>query len=185
LIVDSYEQPRERPTDYKEQKKYNSCKQKKHTLKNQIVVMPNGKEIVDVVVVGETGATADIKIWRSRRKEWNPEQKFQGDKAYVGELLIDTPHKKSRSKDITHPQKRANKQKARKRIIVEHMIRLVKIYRVAADRFRLKSGNYEPVIMVLCGLIRWRIGAIVICQYKSISTGKNSKNNVIKIGIYD
>ena len=38
--------------------------------------MPNRKEIVDVVV-GKTGATADIKIWRSRRKEWNPEQKFQ------------------------------------------------------------------------------------------------------------
>ncbi|MEP6541992.1 transposase family protein [Microcoleus vaginatus GB1-A2] len=88
--------------------------------------MPNGKEIVDVVV-GEAGTTADIKIWRSRRKEWNPEQKFHGDKAYVGELLIDTPDKKSRSKDITDAQKKANKQKARKRIIVEHMIRLVKI----------------------------------------------------------
>ena len=163
LIVDSYEQPTERPTDYNDQKKYNSCKQKKHSLKNQIVVMPNGKEIVDVVV-GETGATADIKIWRSRRKEWDPEQKFQGDKAYVGELLIDTPHIKTRSKNITDAQKRANKQKAKKRIRVEHMIRLVKIYRVAAERFRLKSVNYEPVIMVLCGLIRWRIGAIVICQ---------------------
>jgi len=44
--------------------------------------------------VGETGTTASIKIWRSRRKGWNPEQKFQGDKAYVRELLIDTPHKK-------------------------------------------------------------------------------------------
>ena len=164
MIVDSYEQPRERPTDYKDKKKYNySCKQKKPSLKNKIVVMPNGKEIVDVVV-GETGATADIKIWRSRRKEWNPEQKFQGDKAYVGELLIDTPHIKTRSKNITDAQKRANKQKARKKIIVEHMIRLVKNYRVAAERFRLKSGNYEPVIRVVCGLIRWRIGAIVICQ---------------------
>ena len=163
MIVDSYEQPRKRPRDYKEQKKYYSGKQKTHTLKNQIFVMPNGKEIVDVVV-GETGATADIKICRSRREEWNPEQKFQGDKAYVGELLIDTPHKKTRRKEITDAQKKANKQKAKKRIIVEHMIRLVKIFRVAAERFRLKSGNYEPVIMVVFGLIRWRIGAIVICQ---------------------
>jgi len=133
--------------------------------------MPNGKEIVDVVV-GETGATADIKIWRSRREEWNPEQKFQGDKAYVGELLIDSPHKNTRSKEITDAQKQANKQKAKKRIIVEHMIRLVKIFRVAAERFRLKSGNYEPVIMVVFGLIRWRSGAIVICQSKSRETGK-------------
>ena len=77
--------------------------------------------------MGETGTTADIKIWRSRRKEWNPEHKFKGDKAYVGKLLIDTPHKNNRSKDITDAQKTANKQNVKKRIIVEHMIRLVKI----------------------------------------------------------
>ena len=77
--------------------------------------------------MGETGTTAGIKIWRSRRKEWNPEQKNQGDKAYVKELLIDTPHKKNRSKDITNAQKTATKQNIKKRIIVEQMIRLVKI----------------------------------------------------------
>ena len=77
--------------------------------------------------MGETGTTAGIKIWRSRRKEWNPEHKFQGEKAYVRELLIDTPHNKNRSKDITGAQKTANKQNVKKRIIVEHMIGLVKI----------------------------------------------------------
>ena len=77
--------------------------------------------------MGETGTTAGMKIWRSRRKEWNPEQKIQGDKAYVKELLIDTPYKKNRSKDITNAQKTANKENLKKRIIVEQMIRLVKI----------------------------------------------------------
>lgn len=107
--------------------------------------MPNGEEIVDVVV-RESGTTADIKIWRSRRKEWNPDHKFQGDKAYVGELLIDTRHKKTRIKDITEVQKKAYKQNVKKRIIVEPMIKWVKI-QCAAERLRLKSGNYEPVIM--------------------------------------
>jgi hypothetical protein len=41
-------------------------------------------------------------------------KKFQGDKAYVEELLIDTPHKKTPSKDITDAQKKVNKQKAKK-----------------------------------------------------------------------
>jgi len=35
---------------------------------------------------------------------------------------------------------------------------------VAAERVRLKTDNYEPVILVVCGLIRWRIGAIVMSQ---------------------
>jgi hypothetical protein len=57
--------------------------------------MPNGKEIVNVVV-GETGATGDIKIWRSQREEWRDGQKFQGNQAYLGELVIDNPQKKTR-----------------------------------------------------------------------------------------
>lgn len=42
LIVDSSEQPRERPGDYEEQKKFFSGKKKNHTLKNQFIVLPNG-----------------------------------------------------------------------------------------------------------------------------------------------
>ena len=163
LIVDSYDQPIQRPTDYHQQKINYSGKQKRHTKKNQVIVMPSGKEIVDVVV-GETGATVDIKIWRNQRASLEPSQRFQGDKAYVGEPLIDTPHKKSRGRDITPAQKRENQLKAKKRILVEHLIRLLKIFRVAAERFRLRAANYEPVIMVVCGLIRWRIGAIVMCH---------------------
>jgi hypothetical protein len=163
LIVDSYDQPIQRPTDNEEQKKNYSGKQKRHTKKNQVIVMPSGKEIVDVVV-GETGATADINIWRKQRASLEKSQKFQGDKAYVGEPLINTPHKKPRQGVLTPAQKRANKSKAQKRIFVEHLIRLLKIWRVASERFRLKAKNYERVILVVCGLVRWRIGALVMCQ---------------------
>jgi hypothetical protein len=82
----------------------------------------------------------------------------------LGELVIDNPQKKSRNQDITCEQKPENQQKGRKRIVVEHLIRLVKFFRVAAERLRLKSDNYDPVIMLVCGLIRWRIGARVMCN---------------------
>lgn len=131
--------------------------QKRHTYKNQLIVMPNGKEIVDVVV-GKPGATSDINIWRERRTQLSDSQKFQGDKAYVGEPGINAQYKKTRNRDITASQKQENRQKAKKRVVVEHLIRLVKIFRLAAERFRLKAANYEPVILTICGLIRWRIG---------------------------
>lgn len=50
LIVDSTEQSRERPSEYKKQEKYYSGKKKNHTFKNQIITTPKGKEIVDVIV---------------------------------------------------------------------------------------------------------------------------------------
>ncbi|MGC8453754.1 MAG: transposase family protein [Cylindrospermopsis raciborskii] len=44
--MDSYEQPIERPSEYEKQKKYYSGKKKTHTRKNQLIVLPKGKDIV-------------------------------------------------------------------------------------------------------------------------------------------
>ncbi len=62
--------------------------------------MPNGKETVDIVVE-ETGGTADINIWRKQRSSLEASQRFQGDKAYIGEALINTHHKKNRQVVLT------------------------------------------------------------------------------------
>ena len=67
LIVDSYEQVRERPGDNEEQEKYFSGKKSNHTFKSQMIVMPDGKDIVDVVA-GEPGLKSDIIIFREYRE---------------------------------------------------------------------------------------------------------------------
>jgi len=61
LVVDSSEQVRERPKDYEEQKKCYSGKKKNHTRKNQLIVLPNTREIVDVTV-GKPGCHSDINL---------------------------------------------------------------------------------------------------------------------------
>jgi len=80
LIVDSCEQVRERPSDYQAQKKFYSGKKKNHTMKNQLIVLPDGKDIVDVVA-GEAGPKSDINIFRECKTKFAPSQKFSGDKA--------------------------------------------------------------------------------------------------------
>ncbi|MCT7981360.1 transposase [Laspinema olomoucense] len=50
LTVDSTEQPIERPTDNEEQKEHFSGKKKTHTLKNQLIVLPKGEDIVDIKI---------------------------------------------------------------------------------------------------------------------------------------
>ncbi len=42
------------------------------------------------------------------------------------------------------------------------MIRVVKIFRVAQERFRLNRDIYKQVIFAVCGLVRLRIGALVL-----------------------
>ena len=41
-------------------------------------------DIVDIIS-GERGPKSDINIWRDRQEFFHPEQKFAGDKAYIGE----------------------------------------------------------------------------------------------------
>ncbi len=57
-----------------------------------------------------------IKIWINRLSELSPTQRFQGYKADVRELLIDTSYKKKRIRDITPAQKTKNYSTAKKRI---------------------------------------------------------------------
>jgi hypothetical protein len=161
LIIDTYEQPIERPTDYEEQKEFYSGKKKKHTKKSQIIVFPSGKDIVDVET-GEPGKKSDISYFRETREKFAPEQKFTGDKAYVGEAKIKTPTKKPKKGELNKSEKKRNKQLASERIFVEHLIRLVKIFRVVQERFRLKKNKYEEIIKTICGIVRLRIGSFVL-----------------------
>lgn len=161
LLVDSTEQHRERPGEYKEQKKFFSGKKKKHTFKNQFIILPQGQEIVDVIV-GLPGPASDINLLREQQKKFDSAQKFKGDKAYIGEQSVTTPHKKPKKRELSEIQKQENKAFSSSRIIIEHLIRRVKVFQIAAQRFRLRPQTYQQVILTVCGLVRLRIGALVL-----------------------
>ncbi len=161
LTVDSYEQVRERPVSNEEQEKYYSGKKSNHTFKSQMIILPDGQDIVDVVA-GEPGPKSDITLFRENRKRLDSKQKFKGDLAYIGEDLIKTPIKKTKNKQLTIEQKEVNKKFSAKRIFVEHRIRSVKIFRVVQERFRVNSKKYEQVMLTICGLVRLRIKALIL-----------------------
>lgn len=161
LIVDSTEQPRERPGDNQAQQECFSGKKKQHTFKNQLITLPEGKDIVDVLV-GAKGPISDISLFRIQQQKFADGQTFDGDKAYVGAMNITTPHKKPRNRELTAEQKAENKVFSSQRIFIEHVIQLLKIFRVAKERFRLHPDTYEQVILTVCGLVRLRIGTLVL-----------------------
>jgi hypothetical protein len=161
LIVDSWEQPRERPEDNQVQKEYYSGKKKQHTFKGQIITLPLGKDLVDVEV-GRQGKASDINMFREQQLKFQSEQKFTGDKGYQGGVNIKTPQKKPKGKELTEQQKEGNKVISSQRIYVEHVIRLLKIFRAAQERFRMKCHKYEQVILTICGLVRLRIGTVIL-----------------------
>lgn len=123
--------------------------------------MPKAQEIVDALV-GVKGSNSDISLFRSQLSKFAPEQSFKGDKAYVSGKNIATPHKKPRNRELSIEQKVKNQAFSSQRIFVEHIIRLLKIFRIASERFRLRSDTYEQIILTICGLVRLRIGSLIL-----------------------
>ncbi|WP_071880523.1 transposase family protein [Synechococcus sp. PCC 6312] len=158
-MIDSTEQVIERPSSYQEQKRTYSGKRKNFTLKNQLIVSPVTLDIIDVVV-GMPGRISDISIWRNSRTRFTLEQFFMGDKAYVGERQIKTPTKKPKNGELTRQEKEDNKSFSARRIIVEHLIRFVKIFRIMQERFRLPISRYDSIFLTVCGLVRLRLGCL-------------------------
>mgnify|MGYP006251045001 FL=1 len=52
--------------------------------------------------------------------------------------------------------------KSEKRTFVEYVIRLIKIFGVVRERFRLRDNNYQKVILTIYGLVRLIIGNVYI-----------------------
>lgn len=109
------------------------------------------------ICLGQLGKMSDINLFRKTRDKFALSQKFLGDKAYIGDHAIATPHKKPRKAEISELHKQENRQLSSRRIGVEHMICRVKIFRVASERFRLSLNRYNQVIMTICGLVRLRL----------------------------
>lgn len=73
-------------------------------------------------------------------------------------IIISRPMKKPKGRELTQKQKTANKRKASKRVLVEHSIGHVKIYRIVKDTIRLWKDNAKDVVMeICCGLSNWKI----------------------------
>ena len=156
LLGDTWEQPLARPQDHDEQQAHYSGKQKDHTRKNQLISLPNGTDIVDVVI-GEKGPGSDSKRLEQTPAELPETLEFIGDKAYVGRRKTTTAIKKPKGGQLTPAQKDFNRQVSQKRVYVEHLIRGIKIFRMAKEEFRMRARMHELVIGCVCGLVRLRV----------------------------
>jgi hypothetical protein len=115
---------------------------------------------------------SDIKICRQTFNKFAYQQAFSGDKAYLGEAQITTPQKKPKNGQLTEEQKEENKTLSSKRIFVEHLIRVVKIFKIAQERFRLHKSRYDSIILTVCGLVRLRIGSLILEIIESAESGQ-------------
>ena len=68
-----------------------------------------------------------------------------------------TPKKKPKKGKLTKEEKRANRALARRRIVVENVIRSLKIFRILAERYRNRRKRFSLRFNLVAGIYNYEL----------------------------
>ena len=92
------------------------------------------------------GSTHDFRLFKESKTTMASQVLCLADAGYQGlagfHANSQTPLKKSKHHPLTVEQKVANRELARQRIYVEHVIRRVKIFRILSERYRNRRKRF-------------------------------------------
>jgi hypothetical protein len=159
LFSDSTERPVYRPA--RGQRRYYSGKKRRHTIKHQVVVVRRKKRPgrggqprrlrIAAVSAAFPGSAHDRRVYDATRVVLPPGATGYGDTAYLGTGLV-TPRRKPRGGELTARQRAGNRRVGRKRVVAEHGIGKMKIWKVAAERYRNPRSRHTLIFKNVAGL---------------------------------
>lgn len=155
-FFDGTEQPTNRPK--RKQRDWYSGKKKRHTIKHQVVVVKkrkkNGpdKRKLRIAAVSKafTGKTHDKRMYEKTRAHAPPGVEGKGDLGFLGTGLV-VPIKKPKGKELTEEQKASNHRHSSQRIVAEHGIGKMKIWRICRDQFRGRRKDHTLMFKNVAG----------------------------------
>ncbi|GBD55370.1 IS5 family transposase [Microcystis aeruginosa NIES-298] len=165
IVVDVSEQEIERPK--KKQKSYYSGKQGYHTLKSQVVADLAQRARCDqkseqvICVRCEKGRVHDFRLWKESKIRLNKKIEILGDKGYQGIQKLhqnsQIPHKKKKKEKLSKEQKKANRQLSQRRIVIEHIHRRLKIFRILSSRYRNCRRRFGLRLNLIAGIYNYEL----------------------------
>ena len=156
VAIDGTERRRQRPLDNEKQKLYYSGKKKAHTLKNDLVVGINDREVKYLSGTYE-GKAQDKKMAEEEELSYPQGIHLYQDKGFQGYqpagVIIHQPQKKPKGGELSSAEKEQNRLVSRVRVVIEHVISGIKRCRIVKDVFRNTKEAYDDLVMeIACGL---------------------------------
>ena len=103
------------------------------------------------------GTTHDFKLFRESNFKLNQTACLKVDKGFQGLQQLyqnaELPFKPSKLHPLSKEQKQYNRQLAKERILIEHVNRECKIFRICKERYRGKHKNYEKTWKLVSALV--------------------------------
>jgi DDE superfamily endonuclease len=107
------------------------------------------------------GPTHDFALYKQSKLKLNEKLELLADSGYQGiSKLHDksrTPKKRSKKLQLTKDEKRANRELSRRRIVVENVIRSLKIFRILLERYRNRRKRFSLRFNLIAGLYNFEL----------------------------
>jgi hypothetical protein len=108
--------------------------------------MADQKTAEIVTTVFSYGSKHDFQLFKGDRGEIAKHIRILADAGYQGLAELhencQTPYKKSKYHPLTKRQKQRNRTLARKRILIEHIFRKLKVFRILSERYRNRRKRF-------------------------------------------
>jgi len=109
----------------------------------------------------EQGGSHDFKIFKLSKLKIREELICLGDKGYQGIKKYHnkslTPKKKPKNSRLSQEDKRQNQQLARQIIIIEHINRKLKIFRILSEKYRNRRRRFGLRFNLIAGLYNYEL----------------------------
>lgn len=107
------------------------------------------------------GKVHDFKIWKESQIGIGEKTELLADKGYQGVKKLHnrsrTPFKKPSLMPLSKEQKKFNRQLAKERIVVEHVHRKLKIFRILSSRYRNRRRRFGLRFNLLAGIYNYEL----------------------------
>jgi len=128
-------------------------------LKSQVVIDGSRKEVI--CTAHGRGTTHDFALYKQSQLELHESLELLADSGYQGlSKLHDksrTPKKRSKKRSLTKDERRANRELSQRRIVVENVIRSLKIFRILSERYRNRRKRFSLRFNLIAGLYNFEL----------------------------
>jgi hypothetical protein len=107
------------------------------------------------------GHTHDFALYKQSQLELHESLELLADSGYQGLSKLHersrTPKKRSKKVQLTKGERRANRELSRRRIVVENVIRSLKIFRILLERYRNRRKRFALRFNLIAGLYNFEL----------------------------
>ena len=143
----------------KKQRQYYSGKKKKHAHKSQVVIERKTGKII-CTKVGK-GRRHDFHLFKNSKVHVSEDVKMLADSGYQGLKKIhansELPKRNSKKYPLTKQEKKQNHQISSQRVLVENVIRKIKIFRIMAEKYRNRRKRFGLRLNLITGIINYEL----------------------------